>query len=236
VIAFALVARDRARYFAQGEVMKPLIQRIIGMAVVLALFSAFWWWLSTKNPRIFVEHGPMENFQAICITLGLLIFLWQMYAVAAPGRIVFAGLALFYGTFVVVEFDTRELGWRAAAVLLNGPIRDAWLAALWILLGIWAFRYRRDLIPIGRAWLSSATGLFLGAAGLFWIAAGIVDKLKLLGSPSRNLLGEELLETNAALLMLLAAVAARFVNKRPTVASAAEPYARELPKPQDSRE
>lgn len=186
--------------------MKAPTRGILGIAVVLVLFSALWLWFSTKTSGLFVEHGPMENFQALCIAFGFVLFLWQLSAQPPPQRVLFSGLALFYATFLVVEFDTRELGWGAAATALNGPVRNAWLAALWVLLCVWAFRHRRALFQIVRQWLGSPAGLLLMASGAFWLAGGIVDKLKLLGASSQNLLAEELLETNAALLMLLAAV------------------------------
>src|SRR5688572_10384040 len=118
------------------------------MAVVLVLFSALWLWLSTKTSGLFVEHGPMENFQAICIALGFVLFLWRLPSQPPPQRVLLSGLALFYATFLVVEFDTRELGWGAATALLNGPIRNAWLALLWVLLCVWAFPHRRALFLI----------------------------------------------------------------------------------------
>ena len=217
--------------------MKPRARSVIVMTAVLALFSAAWLWLGTKRPGIFVEHGPMENFQAICITLGLLFLVWQMFQVESAPRIIAAGVALLYATFLIVEFDTRELGWRAAAAVLNGPVRNTWLAILWVALAIWALRYRVFLVATLRQWVWSAAGLFLVAAGLFWVAGGIVDKLKLLGSGPRNLLGEELLETNAALLMLLAAIAAaRWTDKPQTAPPTPQAYPTEAPNPQDSRQ
>lgn len=215
-------------------IMKPRKREVLGIIASLLAFTGLWLWLSTDAPEIFVEHGAMENFQAICMTLGVLLFLWQMRTGELPQRITSGGLALFYATFLILEFDTRELGWRAAATVLNGAIRNGWLGALWLLLGIWVFRHRHAVVPVARQWLWSRAGLLLVLAGCFWVAGGAVDKLKLLGSTSRNLLGEELLETNAALLMLLAALAAvRSSKKPPTLSQGAESYAREAPKAQD---
>jgi hypothetical protein len=215
--------------------MKTRTRAIPGAIIVLAVFSVLWFWLSTTSAgaNIFVEHGPMENFQAICIALGFFIFLGQIRSTRPPQRLLVCALATFYLTFVVVEFDTRELGWRTAALILNGPVRNVWLVGLWILLCLWALRHRRPLLQTGWQWLWSPSGWLLMGAGVFWLVAGAVDKLKLFSPPSRNLLVEELLESNAALLMLVAAVA----TVRWSIQPAPSPMttgAAELPKPQDS--
>jgi hypothetical protein len=217
--------------------MKTRARAILGTTAVLAIFSALWLWLSTTTAgaNIFVEHGPMENFQAICIALGFLIYLRQIPSSPPAQRLLICALALFYLTFVVVEFDTRELGWRTAALVLNGAVRNAWLAALWILLCLWGLRRRRTLVPTGWRWFWSPSGWLLMASGVFWIVAGSVDKLKVFSPPARNLLVEELLETNAALLMLVAAVTTvRWASQ--AAALPISTHAAELPKAQSSRE
>jgi hypothetical protein len=214
--------------------MKPQTRATLGIAAVLAVFSALWLWLSTSaaGATIFIEHGPMENFQTICIVVGFLFYVRQIPAARPTNRVLFSALALFYLTFAVVEFDTRELGWPTAALVLNGRVRNAWLATLWLLMGLWALRHRRALVQTGWQWLWSPSGMLLSGAGVFWVIAGIVDKLKLFSPAARNLLAEELLESNAALLMLLAAVAAaRWTTQAAAIPITPRPA--ELPKPQD---
>jgi hypothetical protein len=216
--------------------MKTRTRAILATTVGLVVFSALWLWLSTTpaGANIFVEHGPMENFQAICIGLGFLLYLGQIRSSQPPHRLLVAALAVFYLTFVVVEFDTRELGWRTAAVVLNGPVRNIWLVALWAAICVWALRHRRIVLPTGWRWLGSPSGLLLMGSGVFWIVAGAVDKLKLFSPPARNLLVEELLETNAALLMVVAAIAiVRWTGQAGAVPITS---GAELPKPQGSRE
>ena len=99
-------------------------------------------------PGIGREHGPMENFQAICLFLAALIFyICQRRVLTRGGSRLLWSLALFCATFLLVEFDTRHFGWPLLTYVTNGWIRDVWLALLWLFMS-WVNR-RQLSCPVG---------------------------------------------------------------------------------------
>jgi hypothetical protein len=114
---------------------------------------------------------------------------------------------LFFATFALREFDVRKGEWPPLAVsVLSGTVRNLWLGGLWLLIGYFAYRQRANLLTFGWKWLKSPPGRILLVAGLFWVVAATVDKANAFGTRRRNLLAEELIEVDAALLMALSAV------------------------------
>src|SRR5215207_6455256 len=108
-----------------------------GVLIALAIGINTAIWLRFKNhPGISAENGPMENFQAVCLGLGC--FLWLFASVASNTRaekIFLISLALFNFSFLVLEVDTRKLGIPLLPKIFHGPIRNAWLGGLWLLVG-----------------------------------------------------------------------------------------------------
>jgi hypothetical protein len=150
----------------------------------------------------------MENFQVGCLLLGAAVLAWQARAAKQPHeRVLFSALALFFATFALREFDVRKGDWPPLAVsFLDGTIRNLWLGGLWLVLGYFAYRHRARVLTFGWKWLGSRAGRILLVAGLFWIVAAGVDKANAFGTKRRNLLAEELLEVDAALLMAFSAI------------------------------
>jgi hypothetical protein len=149
----------------------------------------------------------MENFQVGCLVLGAGVLAWRACAAKQPHeRVFFVALALFFATFALREFDVRKGEWPIASTILAGTIRNLWLGGLWLVLGYFAYRYRSNVRTFGLKWLGSRAGRILLVAGLFWIVAAAVDKADAFGTKRRNLLAEELIEVNAALLMALSAI------------------------------
>jgi hypothetical protein len=62
-------------------------------------------------------------------------------------------------------------------------------------------------------WLGSPAGRILLVAGLFWVVAAAVDKADAFGTKRRNMLAEELIEVNAALLMAFSAIISMFPSR-----------------------
>ena len=177
------------------------------LAGLLLLFTLLWLSAAAVHPRIYVEHGPMENFQAVCLLVGCAVFAWRTRAARQPDeRVLLGALALFYATFFVREFDTRQFGRPLVDAIMSGTGRNLWLGAGWVVVAYFAFRYRRSLFEVTRKWLRSPAGRLLLLAGVFWVVAAAVDKMDPFGSKPRDMLTEELLEANAALIMALAAV------------------------------
>lgn len=150
----------------------------------------------------------MENFQVGCLLLGAAVLAWQARAVKQTHeRIFFAALALFFATFALREFDVRRGDWPPLATrVLDGSIRNLWLGGLWLVIGYFAFRHRANVLAFGRRWLRSPPARILLVAGLFWVVAAGVDKADAFSTRRRNLLAEELLEVDAALLMAFSAI------------------------------
>jgi hypothetical protein len=176
--------------------------------VLLGVCTLLWLWAAAVHPRIYVEHGPMENFQVACLVVGCALLAWRARAATQPQeRVMFIGLALFYMTFAIREFDTRPFNWPVVTTLLNGMVRNVWLGTLWLVVGYFAYRHRTGVFALGRKWLGTPAGRLLLLAGVLWLLGAVVDKADPFGSKARDMLAEELLEVNATLLMGVSAIA-----------------------------
>ena len=181
----------------------------VGATALVVISSALWLWAASVTRRwIFAENGAMENFQVGCLCLGAAVLAWQARSVKqAHQRVFFTALALFFVTFALREFDVRKGDWPPLVTrVLDGVIRNLWLGSLWLVIGYFAYRHRAGLLSFGLKWLGSRAGRVLLVAGLFWVLAAAVDKADAFGTRRRNLLAEELIEVNAALLMAFSAV------------------------------
>ncbi|MGH8527120.1 MAG: hypothetical protein ACREXY_23820 [Gammaproteobacteria bacterium] len=177
------------------------------MAVLLVIATLLWLWAAAVHPKIYVENGPMENFQVGCLGVGGVLFVWRAWLVdERAARVLFAALALFYVTFLIREFDTRKFDVPIVTSVLSGTVRNVWLGGLWVVAGYFIYRSRGSVAPFGRRWLATPGGRLLLLAGVFWVLGAGVDKAELFGSKPRDMLAEELLEVNAALLMLISAI------------------------------
>jgi hypothetical protein len=203
-------------------------RKTLGTIALLLGTTALWLWIGARYASVYVEHGPMESFQAGCLALGCLLFALRLSPSPRPRvsstheRILFAALALFYGTFMLLEFDTREFDWPLFNRIFHGVIRNVWLGALWFIIGFLIFRHFRGFFSALWRWLWTGPGRLFMAAGVFWVAGAFVDKLKPFDLRSQNLFMEELLENNAALLMILSAITcwSRHADPAPQTAAA----------------
>jgi hypothetical protein len=172
-------------------------------AAGIAIFTAGWVVVQMQGHSLHQENGVMENFQAGCLAVGMVFFVLGLRdSNATAPRILLFGLALLYGSFLVLEVDTRKLDLPTLNRLLNGRIRDAWLGMLWLFGAILFLRHRQAVWRTFVAWVRSPAGQLLVAAGVCWLGSGLVDKFKVAGG---DLFVEELFEVNATLLMVLAA-------------------------------
>ncbi len=167
------------------------------------------------HPGVAREHGPLESLQALGLLLAALAFL----GAGAPRRPRSLGalgwsLALFCLTFFLLEFDTRPFGVEPLTRLTNGPVRDAWLAGLWLAMAGVVLTRRRAVWATFRGWLATPSGGAMVAAGAFWFLSQALET-----GPLQDVLGphflEEMVEVNAVLLMLAAGVLARRCARRP---------------------
>jgi len=181
----------------------------IAPAALVIISTALWLWAASMTRRwIFAEHGAMENFQVGCLLLGAAVLAWQARAAKqAHERVFFSALALFFATFALREFDVRKGEWPPLVTsVLGGTVRNLWLGGLWLVLGYFAYRHRANVLTFGWKWVGSRAGRILLVAGLFWVLAAAVDKADAFSKRRSNLLAEELLEVDAALLMAFSAI------------------------------
>jgi len=187
----------------------------------VAVSCAFWFWLYRHDPRIFRENGPMENFQAASLLVGILFLVRAVWhSDANPARRLFlGGLIVFYGTLVLMEFDVRPFHIPALTWLLSGTVRNLCVACAW--LGAFALFLRRVRATWREflAWLSTPGAPPLLLAGIFWVSGWLLEHAKFFPARHQNMMAEELMEANAAPLMLASAILTWRIATRPRKAS-----------------
>ncbi len=180
----------------------------MGLLLATALLQLVCWLLPGFDPMVSREHGPLENFQVVCLVLGAVIFLREAArSTGGPVRLMALGLALLPVLFLVMEVDVRSFAPPAwVNSLLNGTIRDAWLGLLWVAWGVAVWLARLAVLPAGWSWMASRSGLVMIYAGIFWNLGALIEKGRLFSRADLTRLGEEAMEVCAAAFMLLAAL------------------------------
>lgn len=182
---------------------EPWPRRAVALALLVVPLLTASYLIDTHVRPLAQENGPLENFQAICMALGLVFFAITIRQAGRVGvRVMCGGLALFYATIVLLEVDLRDTDLTALNRLTNGPIRDVGLLLCWLTGGWFFLRHRRETWRTFASWLRQPAGVLLMLSGIFWVAASVTDKAWL---GPRNLFVEEWLEVGAAFLMLHAA-------------------------------
>ena len=176
-----------------------------GIGIGCLVLSTFFWCAVKGDGAIAEEHGTMENLQAICLATGVLLLWVQAWKASDLTKQALALAGLGYFTMLLLEFDVRPFKVAWLTEFLSGPIRNLWLGAAWVCCLGWAAKDLSKIMHQARAWARGATGAVLTASAIFWIAGSVFEDLKLC-SHKENLFIEELMETNAALLMLWAAL------------------------------
>lgn len=169
---------------------------------ILSVFACLLW--KQYDHDLARENGPMENIEAACLMAGMLVLVWHARRFQLrPQRIVAAGFALLFGTFLVLEVDVRESDLRPLIIALNGRIRDLWLGSLWLGALLLFWRDKWSIWRLCLQWLRTSAGLLMLCAGALWIASAGVDKALIV---DKDLFLEELLEVPATILMLASAL------------------------------
>src|SRR5262245_58460783 len=125
-----LVLENSAKLFKKAQVLhgKSSVRPIL--LVVLSIVSQCLIWMSARRYDLHIarEHGPMENFQAVCIFLGLVLLILSTRKCQLPGpKVFFAGMALLYFNFLMREIEFRKFTPKPFVIFLKGGIRDLWL-------------------------------------------------------------------------------------------------------------
>ncbi len=183
-------------------------------------FSLFWLYLGNQFPLIYRENGPMENFQAACLFLSLLFLWFCIWTANRPAqRILFCGLMLLYLNMLVRELDFRSFDLPRLNFWLRGSVRNVWLSFCWAAGLILFLRNARPVWNEFLGWLRQPASAWLLLAGSGWIIGGAIDQLKPFTGSPRNLMAEELVETNAAMAMLASAALTTFFRNRPSTSA-----------------
>lgn len=190
---------------------------VIALALIILLHSFSWIALKGSVAHIEQENGIMENYQAICLVLAMVVlFIGIHRSRIRAEKIFYAGLVLFTGTLLVLEVDFRQMNAPLLNTIMNGKIRNIWLGTFW-LVGIVLFA--RNIKPVVNsflAWLRTPAALLMIAGGVFWVLSALIDK-SLLGK--KDLFNEELMEVNATLLMTASAALSLYIQKQRSVAA-----------------
>ena len=180
----------------------------MGLLLATALLQLVCWLLPGFDPMVSREHGPLENFQVVCLVLGAVIFLREAArSTGGPVRLMALGLALLHFSFLVIEVDVRSFAPPAwVNSLLNGTIRDAWLGLLWVAWGVAGGGGRPGGVPGGRGRVGPPPPPGLVLTRLLLKLGALIEKGRLFSRADLTRLGEEAMEVCAAAFMLLAAL------------------------------
>jgi hypothetical protein len=100
------------------------------------------------------------------------------------------------------EFDTRRWNNAVLNFFFRGASRNLILIAAVLLALVMFARMPGRVWTLFVRWLETRSGVLMCLAGVFWVLGGATDKSKPFNSDSANLLVEEAMEVNAALLMI----------------------------------
>jgi hypothetical protein len=178
---------------------------LIAAGGVVALTASFLV-ASRGGYQIAREHGPMENIQAGFLLGALLLLGWQAWREKTAGvRIMRAMMAWGYFAFLILEFDVRPFEVKWLNVLLNGAPRNLLLILGSVTIASWAARHLSGVVAGFATWLSTFSATLLVVSAALWFTGAIIEHWGSLPKPTATFF-EELLETNATWLMMLATV------------------------------
>lgn len=157
--------------------------------------------ITQNNTNLHAENALLENIQATFLAMAALGYLFLRPR--SPGeRNVYLGVALLSFSFVLRELDLDRMNVPLLARTLgSGPGRVVLLSGLWILLSAHAWRSISAKVQFLRQFLGSQLFLVLLAAFCLLLLGAMMDKN--IFSMTQARLAEELLETNAYLLLVL---------------------------------
>ena len=167
------------------------------------VWRAFW----HDSPSVAHESHIIENIQAGYLFVAFILYIFISYKSNAKGyKILFLGLGLFCLTFFMreVEFDDFEVQ-LGLFELFNPPIRNYWVGAAWLISFLVFVCNAKVSWNAFLHWVKSLHGVLVCSAGLFYLAGDLFDKNVFDLPYEPNIFFEEILESNASTLMILAA-------------------------------
>lgn len=178
-------------------------------AVTIIAFAAFAAavFICHHNPQAHLEHGPLENFQAVALVIAAIILAVGSLRCSAGARVFVLGVSLFCFVFLMLEFDTRAFNAPLLRRLTNGTPRNIWLGTLTALYAYAFWRKRFEMPALFQRWLRDRAGLLMLLSGGFWIAGAVFEHGNFFTDTNVTLILEEVLEVDAALFMTWSAFA-----------------------------
>ena len=192
----------------KSSLLKASILTLV-FVVSLAYLNFMAWRTGQVVPEgVAHENHIMENIQAGSLFLAFILYFFISYKLNAKGyKILFLGLGLLNLTFFMreVEFDEFEIQ-LALFDVFNPPIRNYWVGAAWVVSFLVFVRNAKISWRAFLHWVKSLQGALVCIAGVFYLAGDLFDKNVFDLPREPNMFYEEILETNATTLMILAAV------------------------------
>ncbi|MGR8949679.1 MAG: hypothetical protein ACU84Q_16680 [Gammaproteobacteria bacterium] len=175
---------------------------------VVVIYTLIWGVFALNGIRISHEHGPMENTQAGFLCAGFLLLGGLAIRLKTRGhRILFATLALFYASFFLREVEVEDLNIPRVLILLgSGPGKKYLLVTCWLVAAGFFLCYPKETWSAFKKWLKTFAGLTIILGGVFYLLGMPFDKKAFDIQYDLNVLLEEMLESVAALWMLIAAI------------------------------
>lgn len=178
------------------------------LVAVVTVCTAFWLWLRSTGLQISHENGPMENTQAVSLALSAMVFaVIAFQARDTTERCLYWCLTLHCLGFFSREVDLEDFDLPYLVVFLGtGMVRYIFLGVIWLgLISFFLRRIDRSLVVL-RSWLASTPGVAMIAGAVFYLMSRPFDKSVPNLDVATLTFVEELLETNATLLMLSSAL------------------------------
>jgi hypothetical protein len=189
--------------------MRSVFWKLAGIfALLIVGDAAIWAYGSVGNPEIAAESHFVENAQAALLALGaILFFIKGVNSGETHFRILFWSLVVIYLTLFLLELEVGGLQ-RVYPIfaLATPPIRNYMLIAAWLGMALVLLLNAKDVFGALRDWIIGLPGVLFILAGLFYGAARAAEQdLWSIALVSPVLL-EEIMELNATVLMLFAAL------------------------------
>jgi hypothetical protein len=184
----------------------PATTRLLVSIIAFTAFAAAAF-ICHHNPKAHLEHGPLENFQAVALALGAIVLAIGSARCLAGARVFVLGVSLFCFIFLMLEFDTRAFNVPLLRKMTNGTPRNLWLGTLVALYAYAFWRKRTEMPGLFQRWVQHRAGLLMLLSGGFWIAGAVFEHGDFFSDTNVTLILEEVLEVDAALFMTWSAIA-----------------------------
>lgn len=168
---------------------------------------------------MFQENGPVEAVQAALYGLAAFAFFGAAAAMQERlHRLAFVGLGLFVASLMLRELDFTHSDAPSLVLLFNSRGTIAVMILAWLAFAALSFRDPLGLMAAGLRWATGRGGRPLLVAAALLLLGSLFDHHYLPLGRAIDVVGEEVLELVAAVLVLVSALAAIQVSRAATAA------------------